>query len=103
MLKITGDHAEEVMSRIKTATNSTNLTDIADAVGVSPANVYRVQADKRVPLAWITQLALQYNISPHWIVYGKGLIRIKGTSKQPVTTDKTNEALVAELYKRMCK
>jgi len=63
---------EEILSRIKNATGVKTQKELAEILGIREASISEAKKRGGIPHEWVVKLALQKNISPEWLLRGRG-------------------------------
>lgn len=63
---------EDRYARICAITQTSRECDLARILGIRAPSVGGARKRRLIPLAWVERLALRYNVSADWILFGRG-------------------------------
>lgn len=86
---------DERMERIFRATNVSNDSELARILGIQPPSVAGARKRKLIPISWIEKIALRYNITTDWLLFGRSPMRTDNHSDLPQSTPKLENAAQA--------
>lgn len=73
---------EDRYARICAITQTSRECDLARILGIRAPSVGGARKRRLIPLAWVERLALRYNVSADWILFGRGS-RIPASGFEP--------------------
>lgn len=80
------DSFDAKLERLLTAISKQTDTALADALGIRPSSVAGARKRGLIPGDWIEKIALDYNVSADWLLFGRGSMKEGGNTVQPVPT-----------------
>ncbi|MCA8916867.1 MAG: helix-turn-helix domain-containing protein [Planctomycetes bacterium] len=89
--------APALRRRLKVVAESHSQSELARRTGVSKANVHRYLRAGRIPVDFIQRLALEFGISPAWLILGRGEMLESRASEQVVEESNRLLELVVKL------
>jgi len=67
---------EKIMDRILHGLGVKNQSQLAQALGITPARISNAKARGEIPPEWLVKLASEKELNPNWILTGKEPMRI---------------------------
>ncbi|MCB9893088.1 MAG: helix-turn-helix domain-containing protein [Planctomycetes bacterium] len=89
--------APALRRRLKIVAEAHSQSELARRTGVSRANVHRYLRAGRIPADFIQRLALEFGISPAWLILGRGEMLESRVSEQAVEESNRLLELVVKL------
>ena len=63
---------EDRFARICAVTRTSRECDLAQILGIRAPSVGGAKKRRLIPLSWVERIALRYNVSADWILFGRG-------------------------------
>lgn len=67
---------EEIIDRILKGLGAKNQSQLATALGITPARISSAKNKGEIPFEWLVKLASEKKLNPNWLLTGQGPMQI---------------------------